>query len=229
MKKPISEQTRLAILEATWTLIAEKKRLDVGQAEIAAAAGVSRQTVYLAFGNRAGLLTAMVRHRDTLSDHVARLHAISSAGKIRLEDFGRYFGIWLDYLQLVYPVAVLLEAAALTEVDAAAAWDDRMKGALLAGLKRIFAQLAKNGDLAAGCDAAQAAELVWSLAQPASVRHLVAGCGWSYEEFRRSRIEIVQSAILKPGRRLVAARPSGPRSTRGPKRKTPVGGGRFPS
>ena len=143
-KKPISEETQTAILEATWALIAKHKRLDVGQAEIAAAAGVSRQTVYLAFGNRAGLLTAMVRHRDTRSDHVTRLGEISRARNISLQDFHTYLDIWIEYLQLIYPVGILLDAAALTDTDAASAWDDRMKGGLLAGLKRIFVQLAKK-------------------------------------------------------------------------------------
>ena len=35
--------------------------------DIAAAAGVSRQLVYFHYGNRAGLLTAMARHRDEAS------------------------------------------------------------------------------------------------------------------------------------------------------------------
>jgi AcrR family transcriptional regulator len=55
-REPISEATRTAVLNATWSLMAEKKRLDVSLSEIAAAAGVSRQTLYFAFGDRAGLL-----------------------------------------------------------------------------------------------------------------------------------------------------------------------------
>lgn len=195
-RKPISEQTRTAILEATWALIAKKGRLEVGQAEIAAAAGVSRQTVYLAFGNRAGLLTAMVRHRDTQSDHVARLSEISHARKISLRDFHTYLEIWIDYLQLIYPVAILLDAAALTDADAASAWDDRMKGAFLAGLKRIFVRLAKNGELKPNWNSEQAAQLTWSLLQPANVRHLIVCLGWSAAEFRRSRLDLVRSTLL---------------------------------
>ena len=54
--KTISPETRTAILAAAWELISTRGRTDVGQAEIAAAAKVSRQTVFYAFGNRAGLL-----------------------------------------------------------------------------------------------------------------------------------------------------------------------------
>lgn len=195
-KRPITEKTREAILNATWSLIAEKGRLDVSQSEIAAAAGVSRQAVYLAFGNRAGLLTAMVRNKDEQSDHVARLSEISRSEHVTSDDFLRYVGIWLVYLPVIYPVGILLDSASLTEPAAAAAWDDRIKGALLGGMKRILRRLAKDGRLAPGWEADRAAELVWSLVHPASWRQLVVGCGWTEEEFRRSRQEIVRSTVL---------------------------------
>ena len=212
-KKPITEETRAAILNATWSLVAEKRRLDVGQAEIAAAAGVSRQTVYLAFGNRAGLLTAMARHKDAQSDHVSRLSKISRAEKVTEVDFLQYVGVWLDYLPLIYPVAILLDAASLTDPEARSAWDDRMKAALLAGLKRALTHLHKSGDLAPGWDADSAAELVWSLIHPTAWRQLVVDCRWSTEEFGRSRMEIIRSTLLidrrKPHRK---ARPRRARS-----------------
>ena len=78
MKKQISDASRIAILDAAWELIAERGRLDVGQSEIAAQAGVSRQTIFLAFGGRAGLLVAMLRNKDEQSHHVARLKEIAS-------------------------------------------------------------------------------------------------------------------------------------------------------
>lgn len=198
-KQPISEDTKTAILNAAWALIAKRKRLDVGQAEIAAAAGVSRQAVYMAFGNRANLLTAMVRNMDTRSDHVARLGMISQAKTADASDFLRYVDIWLDYLPLIYPVGVLLDAAALTDTEASAAWDDRMKGALLAGLKRVLGHLAKAGQLAPGWKPERAAEMVWSLTHPSMWRLLVVGCGWSAKEFRDSRFAIIRSTLLAKG------------------------------
>jgi AcrR family transcriptional regulator len=198
---PITEKTRAAILKATWSLVARKKRLDVSQAEIAAAAGVSRQTIYVAFGSRAGLLTAMVRNKDLQSDHVARLGEISNAKDVTPADFVRYIGIWLDYVPLLHPVAVLLEAAAATDPEAAAAWDDRMKGALLAGLRRVLHRLSEGGHLAPAWNADRAAELVWSLIHPAAWRHLVIGCGWSAEEYNSSRIALIKSTVLAPAGR----------------------------
>jgi AcrR family transcriptional regulator len=197
MKRPaISEEARAAILRATWSLIAKKQRLDVSQSEIAAAAKVSRQTVYLAFGDRAGLLTAMAQNKDAETEHVAQLTALSRAAKVSREDFLRYLGVWLDYLPVIYPVGILLDASSLTDESARAAWDDRMKNALLAGLKRMLRQLGKNGELARGLDADRAAELAWSLVHPTSWRQLVIDCGWSKEDFSRSRLEIVERVLL---------------------------------
>lgn len=200
-KQPITEKTRAAILKATWSLIAKRNRLDVSQAEIAAAAGVSRQTIYMAFGARAGLLMAMVRNMDAQSEHAARLSEISRADTVTPSDFLRYIRIWLDYLPVIYPVGILLDSAALTDQEAALAWDDRMKGALLAGLKRILQRLSKSGHLAAGWNADEAAELVWSLIHPASWRQLVVGCGWSAEAFSHSRLLIIQSTVLSGDRK----------------------------
>jgi len=76
-RRHITEETRVAILDAAWELIVESGKLDVVQAEIAAKAGVSRQTIYLAFGGRAGLLVAMLRNRDAHSGQVARLMEIA--------------------------------------------------------------------------------------------------------------------------------------------------------
>lgn len=195
-KQPISEATRTAILNATWSLIADKGRLDVSQSDIARAAGVSRQSVYLAFGNRAGLLTAMARNKDTQSDHVQRLRHISQAKTVDEDDFLSYVGVWLDYLPLIYPVGILLDADSLTDPEAEAAWDDRMKNALLAGLKAILRRLDTAGRLGGAWPAERAAELVWSLIHPTTWRQLVVGCGWSHEDFRRSRLEMIRSLVL---------------------------------
>ncbi|MET9377400.1 TetR/AcrR family transcriptional regulator [Streptomyces sp. NPDC002992] len=58
-----AERSRVAVLEAAVRLLAE--RPDAGMAAIAAAAGVTRQTVYAHFGTRDALLDAVV---DRLTD-----------------------------------------------------------------------------------------------------------------------------------------------------------------
>jgi AcrR family transcriptional regulator len=195
-KKQISEASRIAILDAAWELIAEHNRLDVGQSEIAAQAGVSRQTIYLAFGGRAGLLVAMLRNKDEQSQQVPRLTAIASGSGNEPADFLAYVEAWLDYLPVIYPVGIQLDVAALHDKDAAAAWDDRMKKALLYGMKHILARLQTADRIAPGWTAETAAEMAWSLVHPASWRLLVVECGWSPDDFRRTRIEIICQTLL---------------------------------
>ena len=62
----MSNDTKTRILETAWTLVNERG-IGVGVGEIAAAAGVSRQLVYVHFTSRAGLLVAMARHQDARS------------------------------------------------------------------------------------------------------------------------------------------------------------------
>ena len=66
---PTAADTRERIMETAWDLIRERGIADLTVAEIAAAAGVSRQLVYFHFANRAGLLVAMTRHQDARSSH----------------------------------------------------------------------------------------------------------------------------------------------------------------
>ncbi|MCA9526611.1 MAG: TetR/AcrR family transcriptional regulator, partial [Myxococcales bacterium] len=131
--KAISPATQAQILEAAWALIAAEGRPDAGLAEIAARAAVSRQTLFYAFGSRSGVLTAMVRHQDTRTDHVARIQAAVFDPVPTAASVVAAVEAWLDYLPVIYPVGILLDAASLTDEAAAAAWRDRMVEALLGG------------------------------------------------------------------------------------------------
>jgi AcrR family transcriptional regulator len=191
--KAISEETRKKILEAAWALFAERGEVGVSQVEIAQATGVSRQTLFLAFGDRAGLLRAMLQHKDTLSDHAQRLGFAGGLPPSDPESLLASVQAWLDYLPIIYPVGILLDAAALTDPAARAAWDDRMKGALLAGWRARAKAAHAAGNLQGNPD--RVAEEIWALCHPSAWRLLVAECGWSADEFRQSRIDLVRACL----------------------------------
>lgn len=190
-RKPISEATRRQILEAAWDLIAGEARADVGLADIATRAGVSRQTVFYAFGNRAGVLTAMVRHKDTLTDHVGRIRAAVFTDDPTPDALLRAADAWLDYLPIIYPVGILLDAASLADADAAFAWQDRMVVALLGGFRGLAARAHAAGTLVG--DHQALADEVWAQLHPTMWRRLVVECGWSAARFHASRHAIVQT------------------------------------
>lgn len=197
MKKQVGDETRMAILDAAWTLMDEEGRLDVSQAEIAARAGVSRQSVYLAFGAKTGLLLAMVRNKDRRTPHVGRLREIANGQGDRVEDLVAFLDVWLDYLPAIYSVGIQLDAASLTESDAAAAWDSRMKAGLLTGFRLVFERLGRSGRLAEGWSPAEAADFAWSLTHPTAWRRLVAERGWTPDAFRRRQVETIRTLLVK--------------------------------
>jgi AcrR family transcriptional regulator len=200
----ISDDTRACILEAAWSLMAEQRRLDVGMAEIAAAAGVSRQTLFYAFGNRAGLLVAMARHQDTRGNEVQRLRQIAGTGA-DLAALHAFVDAWLDYLPVVYPVAIQLETGSLADADANAAWQDRIfSQGVRMGLDRILGQMAEHGGLQPGQDPSRLADLCLTLLVPSAWRYLVVERAWTAEAFARSRHALIDALVAGPA---VAAAP----------------------
>jgi AcrR family transcriptional regulator len=196
MKNPITPETQAAVLNAAWDLMSRHGRMDVGMAEIAAAAGVSRQTVFYAFGGRAKLLVAMVRHKDTQGDHVARLMAVAQGAGADIDTLLAFADAWLDYLPVIYPVAIQLETASLTDPDVAEAWRDRIFGnGLRLGLDRILGRIAKTPAWPRGRDPKALADLCLTLLVPSTWRYLVVERGWSPADYAASRHALLRAAL----------------------------------
>jgi AcrR family transcriptional regulator len=195
--KSISAETRHLVLEAAWQRMSTPGGMSVGMAEIAAAAGVSRQTLFYAFGNRPGLLVAMVRHRDEQTDHVRKLAELARGDGADAASLRAFTDTWIDYLPIVYPVAYQMETSAAVDADIAVAWNDRFfnKG-LRRGFERILGRMAAASALPRGADTALLADLCLSLVVPSAWHLLVKECRWTPDRFRASRHQIMQVAIV---------------------------------
>lgn len=158
------------MLEAAWQRVLEHGPSGASVKDIAAGAGVSRQLVYFHYGSRAGLLTAMARHRDEASGF-ARVVAAGAP----LEAILR---AWCDYVPEILPVARALEAALVTGDEGGRAWRDRMDE-----LRAIFARAVAEIDLADGWTRDAAADWIWAHVQPSTYAHLVQERGWTHAEF----------------------------------------------
>lgn len=191
----ISSETQAAILEAAWELIAREGRANVGLSDIAAAARVTRQTIFYAFGNRTGLLLAMVRHRDAQSKRLARMREIALETPVDCEQILRVAEAWMNYIPEVYPVASLLDAAAMTDPEARAAIEDRMVGQLLSGFLRRVMTLKENGAISADKDPVHLAEQIWETTHIRAWRSLVVERGWSEDEFKSSRLATIRELL----------------------------------
>jgi len=192
----ISEQTAQAILEAAWRLIVDSGRADASMTEVARAAQVTRQSVYLAFGSRAGLLIAMARSADAKSVHARRMAEIAATAAPSAQTLLDFTAAWLAHLPEVYPVGHVLVAAAVTDADAASVLKDRLDGSLHARFLSILARLAAQGKLAPGVTPEVAADLIWSWTHLDAWKHLVVQRGWTPRSFCDHRLLLIRQTIL---------------------------------
>ena len=179
--------TPTRILEAAWELVLERETVDVTVAEIAAAAGVSRQLVYFHFDNRAGLLTAMARHRDESSGFVDEVAASSTMPPA--EGLEHLLRAWCGYMPTIASVARALE---VTGDDGGSAWRQRM-GELRAALRRSIERV----ELAPGWTADEAADWAWSRIQPTTWQHLVGERGWTAEQYTERTVRTLLDELLR--------------------------------
>src|SRR5579862_3918482 len=74
-----STNSNIRILDAALALIKRRKGADVSMAEIANAARLSRQAVYLHFADRSDLMLALVRHAHEKLGAAKRLRKVEEA------------------------------------------------------------------------------------------------------------------------------------------------------
>jgi AcrR family transcriptional regulator len=187
--------TRSRILEAAWALIRERGTTGVRVADIAAAAGVSRQLLYLHFESRAGLLVAMARHQDRGSGFYERTLASHSLPPV--EALAALVREWLAYVPEILPVARALEAAAARGDEGAAAWNDRMR-ALHATFREALARVAEAGRLAPGWTVEEAADWLWARAHLTAWHHVVVERGWPPERYSEICLASVLAELIAP-------------------------------
>jgi AcrR family transcriptional regulator len=189
-------KTQNEILDVAWDLISEKGA-DVSIAEIAKAAGLSRQSVYLHFGSRGNLLVALVRRADVrfdIKDDFFNSFKISGP-QDRLEGA---ISVWLDFVPKIYPVAKDLIRLRATDKDASLAWEDRMEE-LKEWLLVLTTTLEKDDVLQDHWTSKDACCFLWAGFSVQMWGLLVYECGWSEEKTRdHIRMSLVRSLLKSP-------------------------------
>jgi AcrR family transcriptional regulator len=187
-----SFDTRHRILDAAWELVRERGTTAVRVADVADAAGVSRQLVYVYFDSRAGLLLAMARHHDARSGFAARVQTSRQLPpRAALESLLR---AWCSYVPEILPVARALEAAAGAGALGADAWEDRMSD-LRTAFRMAVDRLADAGGLGRGWSAAAASDWIWALSHVANWQHLVVECGWNPTDYTERVVRSVLAEV----------------------------------
>jgi AcrR family transcriptional regulator len=184
--------TRQRILEVTRELLIERGS-GLRLQEVADRAGVSRQAVYLHFGDRQGLILALVRHMDeilALSEHLAQVYAATD-GRQLLE---RAMRLNTEFWTKVAPVASVLVGS---QGDDAVreAWRDRM-GFRRRTFRRMAERLGELGELAASWDVGDAGDLLFAVTNFDSWHQLTHELGWSDDHYVDAMSTLLGRALL---------------------------------
>ena len=191
-----AEETRVRIIEAARTLLRESSYSDVSLDRIAAEARVSRQTIYVQFGSKRGVLQALVEHIERESYGVAiregleGIHDPVYTLHNSIKHQANFFERNADLLRTFY-------AQAVSDPDFRAVWEDRLQERWDA-LNWLVEWIARDGRLAEGWDAKEATDWLWSLTGFRLYEELVIERGWSAEQLARHGVQAI-SMVLTGG------------------------------
>jgi AcrR family transcriptional regulator len=191
------KDTRERLLDATWRLLERHQGQGVRLVDIAHAAGVSRQALYLHFGSRADLFVATVRHVDAVLEvpgWVARIQQAGEPGQA-VRGVEELVAFWGTYLPEIYGLVKALLAQRETDEAAAAAWADRMQ-AFYQGCHFVIAQLAREALLAPIWTVQSATDFLWALLSTENWERLTIERGWSQADYIKRTQLAVKRALL---------------------------------
>jgi AcrR family transcriptional regulator len=186
-------ETRRRILDAAWALL-EERGTGIRVADVAKRAGVSRQGLYLHFGDRVSLFVAVADHidvsfgRDRLRAHV--FGAPSGAESLR-----RWVETMSWYTAKIDSVSRVLELAAESDEALAAAWKDRMIGRR-GHVRRIVDRIATEGRLADGWTPESATDLAFAVTLPGPWRVFTSVLRWSAERYSGEVTAMLERTLL---------------------------------
>ena len=181
------------VLDAALTLIASGATPHVTMAQIAKAARVSRQAVYLHFADRADLMVALARHVDDTLGLPAEIERLI-AQPTGIQMLRGFVSLQARGNPAVWAVARAVEGVRRTDAAAARAWQDRLADRL-AGCRAIVSRLQAEGNLRPGLDPSGAADLLWTITSLRMWEDLVLERGWSAQKYQGYLTNVLIGAL----------------------------------
>jgi len=191
-----TSSTRSRIIDAARTLLEAPAGTGLRMSDIATAAGLSRQAVYLHFTSRADVLIAVTHAIDLDLGLEARLSESRAAatGAERLDAWIRFWG---GYLPGVRAAAEALLHMKNDDPDAAAAWDDRM-ASMRSGCAAAIGLLARDGRLVPPWSPDAATDLLWTMLSFQTWDTLTRTRGWTPEDYVRHMTIAARAIFVAP-------------------------------
>lgn len=187
-------RTRASIVEVARELLPSGAALSIDA--IAAAAGVSVQTLYTHFGSKRGLLVAVIdtAQRDVgLYVDFERIWQSPDGETALRRMLEATFRLW----DRAWPLVAFTERARRTD-DEIERYGREIDGYRLSNLRSITNQLAREGRLRPGIDAEQAADLAFAQSMPSVFQQLVLVRGWPVERATSVIIDAAAISIIDP-------------------------------
>jgi AcrR family transcriptional regulator len=186
--------TRRRICEAALRLIRSRRGADITLADVARAAGVSRQALYLHFANRAELFVALVRYADEQRGMAAAIRQIEDApsGLAALHEMA---AMQARMNPTIWPLARLIDGARRRDNAAERSWRDRL-ASRLKGCRAIVARLEQEGSLRPALPPQVAAELLWTITSLRTWEDLVRIRRWTPRQYEERLIDLLRRALV---------------------------------
>jgi AcrR family transcriptional regulator len=178
-----ARRTRWTIVQTAHQLFLENGYGATTMPLVAERAGVSVQTVYKSFANKAGLVKAVFDTAMAGDDDSRPMLERESLRAVRAEsDPRRRFALYGQFLAQVaprhVPIQLLIRDAASTDTEAAAVWE-RLQDERLRGMTLFANHLHRDRHLAPGISAREARDVLWTYNSAELFQLLVLQRGWS--------------------------------------------------
>jgi AcrR family transcriptional regulator len=195
-----ARQTRAAILDAARDRFLDRGYASTTVGEIAAVVGVSVETVYKAFANKAGLLKAVFDVAIAGDDEPVPLQQREMVARIQAEPDGRkkleiYGAAYAERAERAVPIQLLVRDAAAADTGARIVLD-QLNQERLVGMTAFSQHLHESKVLRRGVGAADALDVLWLFTAPEVYERLVIERGWTARRLGAWMTEQLDAALL---------------------------------
>lgn len=195
-----ARENRRRILASASALFRERGYAGTAMPEVAKAAGVSVQTVYKAFANKATLLKAVFDVTVAGDDEDVPIAGREFIAAIQAEpDAARKIAMYLDHLAAgapaVAPVQLLARDAAAVDPAAAEVWA-QMRREMLMAMTYFSADLLATGQVKPELTADDVRDILWAYHGPEHYELLCLERGWTPERYGRFLRDAMVAAVL---------------------------------
>lgn len=192
MSSARSGETRAAILDAARVLFEADGYHSVGLEAVARMAGVSRQAIYLHFSSKADLVTAL--HQRINEQDVAPAMARVWSRRSARTGLDAFVAASAEAIPRILNIADAL-APPRQDDDLTETWEAPREGRY-ADCLRMGEWLERDGVLAAGVTARDAADVLWMMVSMPSYALLVVQRGWTPQRWTRWVRNALHHALL---------------------------------